>query len=95
MSGMTKAERLQEMKRLYIQRAYTDIDMAERLGVDRTTVYRDRIELTGEYPIEQDDEGRYRINRLKLISEIRINLHEALTLYLAARRTSRSSVSSR
>jgi len=87
--GMTKSERLAEMKRLYIQRALTDIEMAERLGVDRATAYRDRIELTAEYPIEQDDEGRYRIDRARLISEIKVNLHEALTLYLAARKTSR------
>ncbi len=52
-------------------------------------IYRDRIELTGRYPIEKDDEGRYHIPRTKLISEIKINLHEALTLYLAARKTSR------
>ncbi|MBI5840452.1 MAG: CRISPR-associated helicase Cas3' [Chloroflexi bacterium] len=89
MSGMNKSERLTEMKRLYIQRAYSDIDMAKRLGVARETVYRDRIELTAEYPIEPDNEGRYRIVRSKLISEIKVNLHEALTLYLAARKTSR------
>ncbi len=89
MSGMTKAERLEEMKRLYIQRAYSDIEMAERLGVDRTIVFRDRRELTAEYPIEKDDEGRYHIPRTKLISEIKVNLHEALALYLAARKTSR------
>ncbi len=89
MSGMNKAERLEEMKRLYIQRAFSDIELAERLGVDRTLVYRDRIELTGQYPIEKDDQGRYRIPRTKLISEIKVNLHEALTLYLAARKTSR------
>ncbi len=70
MSGMTKSERLTEMKRLYVQRAYTDMEMAERLGVDRTTVYRDRVELTSEYPIELDAEGRYRIDRSKLLSEI-------------------------
>jgi CRISPR-associated endonuclease/helicase Cas3 len=86
---MTKAERLQEMKRLYIQRAYSDIELAERMGVDRSTIYRDRLELTIEYPVEADDQGRYRIPRAKLISEIRINLHEALILYLAARKTSR------
>jgi CRISPR-associated endonuclease/helicase Cas3 len=89
MSGMNKAERLTEMKRLYIQRAYSDIEMAKRLGVARETVYRDRIELTAEYPIEPDREGRYRIVRSKLFSEIKVSLHEALTLYLAARRTSR------
>ena len=89
MSGMNKAERLEKMKRLYIQRAYSDIGMAERLGVDRTLIFRDRRELTGQYPIEKDDQGRYRIPRAKLISEIKVNLHEALTLYLAARKTSR------
>jgi CRISPR-associated endonuclease/helicase Cas3 len=89
MSGMTKAERLEEMKRLYVQRAFSDIEMADRLGVDRTLIYRDRIELTGKYPIEKDDQGRYHIPRTKLISEIKVNLHEALTLYLAARKVSR------
>ena len=89
MSGMTKSERLQEMKRLYVQRAYSDIEMAERMNVDRTTAYRDRMELTTEYPIEPDAEGRYRIDRVRLISEIKVNLHEALALYLAARKTSR------
>ena len=92
MSGKTKAERLEEMKRLYVQRAYSDIEMAERLGVDRTIVFRDRRELaTGEnnYPFEKDGEGRYYIPKSKLISEIKVNLHEALTLYLSARKTSR------
>jgi CRISPR-associated endonuclease/helicase Cas3 len=89
MSGKTKAERLEEMKRLYIQRAYSDIEMGERLGVDRTLIYRDRVELSREYPIEKDDEGRHYIPKSKLISEIKLNLHEALTLYLAGRKTSR------
>lgn len=87
--AMTKAERLEKMKQFYVQRAYTDIEMAERLDVDRTTVYRDRMELTLEYPIEPDAEGRYRIDRTRLISEIKVNLHEALALYLAARKSSR------
>lgn len=88
MSGKTKAERLEEMKRLYVQRAYSDIEMAERLGVDRTQVYRYRIELSSEYPIEKDKNGRYYIPRSKLISEVKVNLPEALTLYLAARKIS-------
>lgn len=89
MSGKTKAQRLEEMKRLYIQRAYTDIALAEKLGVSRETVFRDRKDLMLEYPVEQDDEGRWYIPRAKLISEIKLNLHEALTLYLAGRKTSR------
>lgn len=89
MSGKNKAERLEEMKRLYIQRAYTDIELAEKLGVSRETIFRDRKDLTGDYPVEQDDEGRWHIPKTKLISEIKLNLHEALTLYLAGRKTSR------
>ncbi len=87
--GMSRAERLREMERLYIQRAFSDIEMAERLGVDRTTVYKDRTALEAEVPFAQDENGRWRIDRARYLSEIRVNLHEALALYLAARRTSR------
>jgi CRISPR-associated endonuclease/helicase Cas3 len=87
--GQNRAERLKEMERLYIQRAYTDIELAERLKVTRTTVYKDRIMLETQFPFMQDDNGRYRIDRSRYISEIRVNLYEALSLYLAARRASR------
>ncbi len=87
--SMTRAERLREMERLYIDRAYSDSEMAERLGVDRTTAYRDRIELESEYPLEAVGEGRYRINRSRYLSQIKVNLHEALAIYLAVRRASR------
>lgn len=86
--AMTRAQRLHEMERLYLVRAYTDMEMADRLGVDRTTIYRDRIELEGRIPIYQDDEGRYRIDRSVYISNLRLNLAESLSLYLAARRAS-------
>lgn len=89
MSGMNKAERLTEMKRLYIQRGYSDIEMAERLGTRRETIFRDRKELETVYPFIQDGSGRWRIDRSRFLSEIKVNLHEALTLYLAARKTSR------
>lgn len=89
MSGLTKSERLEEMKRLYVQRAYSDKELAERLGVNRTQIYRDRIELSREYPIEKDHNGRYHIPRSKLLSEIKVNLLEALTLYLAASKIAR------
>lgn len=90
---MTRAERLQEMERLYLQRAYSDIEMADRLSapehkVDRTTVYRDRIALEGHVPINPDADGRYRIDRTRYLPNIRVNLCEALSLYLAARRAS-------
>lgn len=84
--GLSRAERLAEMKRLYIQRSFSDAEMAGRLGVDRTTVYRDRIALEQEYPFIEESTGRYRINRQGLISEIRLTPYEALFLYLPARR---------
>jgi CRISPR-associated endonuclease/helicase Cas3 len=86
---MTKAERLREMERLYCQRAFSDIEMAERLGVNRSTVFRDRAELESELLFLQDEQGRWRIDRTHYLSNIKLSLNEALALYLAARRTSR------
>lgn len=86
--ALTRSERLDEMKVLYFARAYSDIEMAERLAVDRTTVYRDRMALESEHVFVQDEEGRWRFDRSRYLSNIRVNLAEALSLYLAARRTS-------
>lgn len=87
--GMARSERLEELKRLYIQRAWTDIELAKRLDVNRTTVFKDRSELETKYPFVEDPPGHYKIDKNRYISEIRLNLHEALALYLAARRASR------
>jgi len=89
--GMTRAERLQEMERIYTQHrgGLTDIELAERLGVDRTTVYRDRVELECRVPFQEIEHGRWAIDRMRYLSSIRVNLTEALALYLGARRTSR------
>ncbi len=87
--GMNRAERLTELKRLYIQQAFSDQELAERLGVERTTIYKDRIALEGEYPFVPEGYGRFRIDKTKLISEIKLDVNEALALYLAARRASR------
>src|SRR5690606_37912597 len=92
MSGKTKAQRLEDMKRLYIQRAYSDPEMAEQLGANRETVFRDRRELaTGDNPyfLEKDANGRYYIPKTSLLSNIKLKLHESLALYLAARKTFR------
>jgi hypothetical protein len=71
--GMTRAERLQEMERIYTQHqgGLTDIEMAERLGVDRTTVYRDRVELETRVPFREVEPGRWAIDRMKYLSSIR------------------------
>jgi len=92
--SMKKAECLNEMERLYLQRAYSDVEIAERLGVDRTTAYRYRMELSSgdnPLPIDQDEHGKWKIARSRYLSNIRVNLYESLSLYLAARRASQQS----
>ena len=60
-------------------------DIAARFGVHRSTVYRD-IQSLGEAgaPIWEDD-GRFGVLKDKYLTTVRVNLHEALALYLAAR----------
>ncbi|GAB4535586.1 MAG: hypothetical protein Fur0018_25970 [Anaerolineales bacterium] len=92
--SLTKAESLLEMERLYLLRPYSDNEMAEHLGVNRSTAYRYRTELsTGEngLPIEQDADGRWKIDRARHLSNVRVNLYESLSLYLAARRATQQS----
>jgi CRISPR-associated endonuclease/helicase Cas3 len=85
--SMTKAERLKDMERVLIQRRWTVADLAERYEVHRSTIHRDFDELDKhDLPLKQDEEGRYYLDRAKYISSVRVNLHEALALYLAARR---------
>lgn len=85
----SRAERLNEMKRLYIQQPFSDVEMAKRLGVARETVFKDRQALEADYPFVEAERGRYRIDKTKLISEIKLNVNEALALYLAAQRMAR------
>lgn len=91
--GLTRAERLRKLEELYYTRAYSDIEMAEHLSrlygdkVDRTTIYRDRILMEGDLGIPFiEEDAKFRINRSKYISSIRVNHAEALSLYLALRR---------
>lgn len=86
--GGTKSERLREMERLYFQHPYSDAEMALRLGVTRSTAFRYRTEMEQTLPFVEEEAGRWKLDRQRYLSNIRVNLAEALTLYLAARRTS-------
>ncbi|MCP4418057.1 MAG: WYL domain-containing protein [Chloroflexi bacterium] len=86
--GLAKAERLREMERMYFLRAYSDQEMAVHFDIDRTTIYRNRTELEKEVPFVKDDRGRWKIDKMRYLSAIRVNINEALVLYLAARRMS-------
>ena len=86
--GLNKAERLIEMERLYLQRAFSDIEMAEKLGVSRQTVFRDRDLVIWSNGAAGSRAGKYKIERSAYLSNLRVDLNEALALYLAARRAS-------
>ncbi len=65
------------------------VDIAHECGVDRRTIYRDLSLLTEVgLPIYQRD-GRYFINHDYYLATLRLNLNEALGLFLAARALSR------
>lgn len=84
---MTRAERLIEMERLYQQADLSDQEIAQRLGVNRTTVFRDRVSLETRLPFVQTRPGHYRIDRLAYLASLQLTLYEAVMLYLAARRS--------
>src|SRR5690606_30894984 len=56
----------------------------------RATIYKDRQLLRDSgVPFEEVEHGRWKIDRQKYISNLRVSLHEAAVLYLMARRTAR------
>ncbi|MBX7253400.1 MAG: WYL domain-containing protein [Candidatus Promineofilum sp.] len=94
--GMSRAARLREEEMLYIQRAFSDQEMADRMGVTRSTIWKDRETLRADgVPLISDERGRWRIDRSRYLSAVRLNLYEALSLYLAARRASRQTQTAR
>lgn len=89
--GLGRAERLRELEKRYLYGAYTDEEMAGLVEVgSRTTIYKDRQLLKDRgVPFIKVEHGRWKIDRKKYLSELRINLNEAAMLYLMARRAAR------
>lgn len=83
-------EFIDEMQRLYKQSPYSDQELADRLGTDRTNIFRIRKQMNERMgiPIEPDpnQRGRYFIPKEYTISHIPLNRIEAAQLYLAGRR---------
>lgn len=86
--SVRRNELIHEMERLYADRAFSDSDLAGRLGVNRSTVYRTRIFMEEELhlPFVTEAPGRYRLDRQKQLGSIRLSQLEALALYLGGRR---------
>ena len=88
----TRTARLRQLEELLASMPHglSAQEIAERLGVDRRTVYRDLDFLsTQEIPLWQD-EGRFGLVRTRYLATIRLSFHEALALVLAGLLLSRT-----
>lgn len=83
-------ELIYEMERLYLQHPFSDAELGERLGTDRSNVHRIRKIMTEKMgiPIEADPtrRGRYFLPKRYSISHIPLSREQAAVLYLGARR---------
>ena len=83
----SRAERLMAMETFLYQsvdgRRVSEI--VDRFGVHRSTVYRDIRSLEASGTPIWEDEGRFRVVKDRYLTTVRVRLHEALALYLAAR----------
>lgn len=89
--ALGRTERLRLLEKKYLYGAYTDEEMAELVGVgSRSTIYKDRqLLIEAGVPFIEVERGRWKIDRQKYMSEMRVNVHEAAMLYLMARRAAR------
>lgn len=86
--AMGRAARLQRLEELLLstRQGHTVEELVERLGVDRSTIYRD-IEMldSNGVPLQQDG-SHYRIDPAHYLTNVRLSSGESLMLYLAMRR---------
>lgn len=89
---MNRAERLALIERMLFRNSSSGlraVEIARACGVDRRTIYRDLAMLDKMgVPLTQED-GRFCINREYYSANIRLNLNEAVALFIAARMLSR------
>lgn len=78
-------------------KGYTDAELAEYFGVGRDAIFKRRKRFRDEHYIDfiETERGRYRIDNKTFLSNLRVSRAEALALYVAARRLSRSTRLSR
>lgn len=67
------------------------VEVAQRCGVDRTTIWKDIRALSENGVPVWGEAGRYGILRERYVTSVRLNLHEATALFLAARLLTRYS----
>jgi len=90
---MTKSIETDALIRLYAEpgHGYTDLELAEHFEVGREAIFKRRQKLKDDgYEFNETERGRYRLDSETFVSHIKVNWEEALILYLATRRLSRS-----
>ncbi len=88
--AFNRAERLLQVQEILYNASpegLTMIEIAERCGVKRSTIWKDIRALgSGDDPVPiEENNGRYKILRGSYLPAVRLNLHEATALFLAAR----------
>lgn len=89
---INRGERLTAIERMLFRngQGLRAVEIANACGVDRRTIYRDLTMLDKlGVPITQQ-EGRFFINRDYYLASVRLNFHEAIALFVAARVFSRN-----
>jgi len=83
----TKAERLLQIEALVLvhPEGLTQAEIARRVGVNRSTIYRYLPDLTKRFAVYETDDGRLAIDRDQYLTQVRLTLHEAMAVHLAAR----------
>jgi CRISPR-associated endonuclease/helicase Cas3 len=81
-----KAERLLQIESLLLAypQGLSRAEIARRIGVHRSTVFRYLPDL-GRFCIYETDDGRLAIDRDHYLMNVRLTLHEAMAVHLAAR----------
>jgi proteasome accessory factor B len=86
--GLGRAARLRRIEEILynaLPAGLTMIEIARQCGVDRSTIWKDIQTLEGDGVPICESEGRYGILRDHYLPVVRLNLHEATALFLAAR----------
>jgi len=89
-----KSARLGQIERLLLvhPKGLRKAEIARRCGIHRSTVGRNLTDLgEGEVPLWEDDEGYVGIDREAYLTHIRLNIHECMAMFLAARLLARYS----
>ena len=81
-----KAERLLQIEALLLghPEGLTQAEIARRVGVNRSTIYRYLPDLD-EFSVYETPEGKLAIDRDHYLTNVRLTLHEAMAFHLAAR----------